>query len=181
MRNLLIDVFDAFEKRIAMVQDILSSSNSLIENYRQQRQTIDSQLRTQMAQSNSLRKKDFDGMMSKVRDHYFSREKELKTVLQKFIDDHQSMIQEIRKSLLSTHANRVPNIVAFHKRFESIKREQEEREAIIRNILFSYEREHQSFSNVMGHLIDNSNVIYFHDFKNAIDHLLTQNAIKINA
>ncbi len=176
MRNLLLDVFDAFEKRIVLVQEILSSSNDLIENYRKERQTIDSQLRNQLAKSRSLRKKDFNIMMSSVRHHYQNKECELKDVLQNFIDDHKSMIGEIRNSLLNTQANGTPNITAFQSRFETIKREQAKREKTIRLTLLSYEEEHNSFSSVMGKLINNGREIEFSEVKLAIDQLLTQNS-----
>lgn len=181
MRNLLIDVFDAFENRIELVQDIISSSNDLIDNYRNERQAIDLHLRNILAQSRSLRKKDFDLMMNNVRQHYLNREKELKTVLQHFIDDHKTMVREIRNSLLTTQASGVPNITAFQQRFETIKTEQINREKMIREILNSYEEEHNSFSTVMGNLIDNDRQIDFSDVKQAIDQLLTQDVASATA
>ena len=115
-------------------------------------------------------------MMIRIRKHYTIREQELKNVLQQFIDDHKSMIKEIRASLLNTQINGVPDITAFQSRFESIKNEQADRERIIRSVLCSYEKEHNSFSTVMGELIKNNRQISFNEVKQAIDQILTQNS-----
>lgn len=176
MKQIILDVIDSYEKRINSLSELIADTYSLIENYHKQRKTSLDKLRNNLAQEESLRKKDFDKMMSRVRLCHKEREQAVKEMIQKFIKEHKDMIAELKYFLGKEKENRYneerKRIAQFKIKLRQIKNEQLDREHEVKKMLGRFKNKQESFNKVVNGLLDKGENIHTREVKQAIDQLV---------
>jgi len=179
MRKMILEIIDSYEKRIKSVSEIIEGAHDLMENFREQRKIMLEELRSNLAHSESLRKKDFDRIMSIIRLQHKEREAEVKSRLRNFLAAHNHMAEELRAQFdgddskqQNTEQDRLNR---FHLSFEQIKKEQENREIEVRKILGRFQFEQKSFIETMDDLLKKGQTISTHELKCAIQVLSPKN------
>jgi hypothetical protein len=90
--NVLEKVISSYEARIQSVEAFFEATGQIFQDFqesllstRQEREKINNQLRENLAQNGSLRKKDFDRMMSVISSYLDESEQEVRGLSQKYL------------------------------------------------------------------------------------------------
>jgi len=104
--RLMDDIISSYEERIAGVQSIFDTTHQLIEGFqdsfldtKQEREKLKVELRENLAQSESLRKKDFDNMMQAILSAQEIKEKEVRDLLKNYLNEQRAMAHTLRDNL----------------------------------------------------------------------------------
>lgn len=119
------EIIKAYAARLEVVKGIVNNTHGLLAEFRIKRETISSQLREFLAKSESLRKKDFDGMMKKILTMQRQREDNVKGVLQVFQQEEEAIVERLRNLAGKGDAVRIKD---FKRMLAKIKDEQQKRE-----------------------------------------------------
>jgi len=190
MRKIILEIIDSYEKRIKSVSEIIEGTHDLMENFREQRKVMLEELRSNLAHSEFLRKKDFDRIMSMIRLQHKEREAEVKSMLRNFIEAHKRMAEELRAQFNSDNQKRQnteqERLNRFHLSFEQIKKEQEQKETEVRKILDRFRNEQKNFTETIDNLLKKGRNISTLEVKCVVhdlylgDHNHQQQPININ-
>jgi len=169
MREIILEIIESYEKRINTVGDIIESAHLLIDKFREQRIAMLEELRCNLAHAESLRKTDFDKIMSEIRRQHKERETEVKVMLQNSIEAHKRMAKELRAQFnrdnQSQQKTEQERLQRFHLSFEQIKKDQEMKEMEVRKILERYQFEQKSFTETIDDLLKKGRNITTHEVK----------------
>lgn len=178
---MILDIIESYEKQIRIVNDILESSQDLIDSYRQHRKATSKRVRDSLARSQSLRKKDFDRMMTHVHSNHNRREEEIKIMLRNYIDQNLDLASRIRRLLQNVNSdsshneNEVEKLMNLRTQLEAIKKEQRKNEQEIRQLLQTYREEQEDFFEQMNGLLQKKRDIRLQELKHAVYHLSQEN------
>jgi septal ring factor EnvC (AmiA/AmiB activator) len=85
--NMLEHIISSYETRIQTVENLFETTHQIFQGLgdsvldaKQERQKISEQLRDSLAQNESLRRKDFDNMMSVISSDQDQKEQEVRTL-----------------------------------------------------------------------------------------------------
>lgn len=119
------DIVASYEARIKVVQAIVEDTRKLLEEFKQKREKMCQELKTALAEHESLRKKDFDKMMEDVLLTQKEREENVKTMLADFQDRETGVMSNLREMLKRGDKLRLKD---FKKTLAKIREEQEIRQ-----------------------------------------------------
>jgi len=175
MRKIILEIIESYEKRINAVSDIIESAHLLVERFREKRIVMLEELRRNLAHSESLRKTDFDRIMSVIQLRHKERETEVKMMLQNFIEAHKRMAEELRTQFDRDNRKRQntkkERLDEFHLRFEQTKKEQERREIEVKTILGRFQNEQKCFTEMIDDLLKKGQTISTHEVKCVVQNL----------
>ncbi|PIS27124.1 MAG: hypothetical protein COT43_12230 [Candidatus Marinimicrobia bacterium CG08_land_8_20_14_0_20_45_22] len=175
MRKIILEIIESYEKRINAVSDIIESAHLLVERFREKRIVMLEELQRNLAHSESLRKTDFDRIMSVIQLRHKERETEVKMMLQNFIEAHKRMAEELRTQFDRDNRKRQntekERLDEFHLRFEQTKKEQERREIEVKTILGRFQNEQKCFTEMIDDLLKKGQTISTHEVKCVVQNL----------
>jgi hypothetical protein len=101
--NLVDGVFCSYEARIQGVECLLETARNVLENFdssvldvRREYDQVSEQLRENLAQNGSLRKKDFDTMMRVMSAEQEERGQEVRDLSKQYLDEQTQLVRELR-------------------------------------------------------------------------------------
>jgi len=104
--NLVDGVFCSYEARIQGVEGLLETARNVLENFdnsvldvRHEYEQVSEQLRDNLAQNGSLRKKDFDSMMRVMAAEQEQRGWEVRELSKRYLDEQTQLVHELRGRL----------------------------------------------------------------------------------
>jgi hypothetical protein len=104
--NVVADIIASYETRIQNVETLLETAHQFLVgfqdsvlNTRQEREEINNQLRQTLAKSGSLRKKDFDSMISIISSRQDQEEQEIRNLSKNYLNEQTNLVHELGKSL----------------------------------------------------------------------------------
>lgn len=104
--NLVDGVFCSYEARIQGVECLLETARNVLENFdnsildvRREYEQVSEQLRENLAQNGSLRKKDFDTMMRVMSTEQEERGREVRELSRRYLDEQRQLVHELRGRL----------------------------------------------------------------------------------
>ena len=104
--NLVDGVFRSYEARIQGVEGLLETARNVLENFdnsildaRPEYDQISEQLRENLAQNGSLRKKDFDTMMRVMSEEQERKGREVRDLSKQYLDEQTQIVHELRGRL----------------------------------------------------------------------------------
>ncbi|MEW5767342.1 MAG: hypothetical protein AB1797_06900 [bacterium] len=102
----ILNIVSSYEIKIQSTSDMFDTTHQLLQGFREsfldtrgEREKISAQLRENLAQTGSLRRKDFDWMMQGILSTQDEKEKEVKDLLRTYLDDQKEMANALRESL----------------------------------------------------------------------------------
>ena len=119
------DIVASYEARIRVVQAIADDTRKLLEEFRSRREKMSRELKEALSKHESLRKKDFDKMMSDIVDLQSWREENVKTTLADFENQEMQVLGGLKGMLQKGEKLRLKD---FKKTLAKIKGEQRVRE-----------------------------------------------------
>ena len=106
--NILEDIISSYEITIQSVEAFFETAHQIVTGLedsifdtRQKRERINDQLRDNLAKNESLRKKDFDSMVSIISSHQNQEEQEIRNLSTGYLNEQTNLIQELRRRLRS--------------------------------------------------------------------------------
>ena len=104
--NVLENIISSYEARIQSVEAFFDVTGQIFQDFqesllstRQEREKINNQLRENLAQNRSLRKKDFDRMMSVISSYLDESEQEVRQLSHKYLNEQTKLAQQLREGL----------------------------------------------------------------------------------
>ncbi len=119
------DIVASYEARIKVIQAIAEDTKKLLEEFREKRERMGQELKEALSQHESLRKKDFDGMMEDILTAQKTREENVKQMLADFQDEEMKVVEGLREMLKRGENLRLKD---FKKTLAKIREEQEIRQ-----------------------------------------------------
>ena len=119
------DIVASYEARIKVVQAVVEDTGSLLEEFKNKREKMGQELKEALSQHESLRKKDFDGMMEDILVAQKTREENVKQMLADFQAEELKVVGNLKEMLKKGEKLRLKD---FKKTLAKIREEQEIRQ-----------------------------------------------------
>ncbi|MFZ5516970.1 MAG: hypothetical protein ACOY90_10055 [Candidatus Zhuqueibacterota bacterium] len=91
MQTITRDFINKYTMRVSKIEEIVSSTYNTLDDCREKRKTNWDRLKDSLAHEKSLRKKDFDLMLSDLQFYQIECEKDMKLTLRLFADEHKNL------------------------------------------------------------------------------------------
>jgi DNA-binding ferritin-like protein len=122
LNNIAADIIASAEARIGVVREIVEDTHQMMSDFKERRETMSKELRETLAKCESLRKKDFDRMMSEIVARQNKREEEVRRMLEDFRKEEEMVTEQLRNLLQKGEEVRIRD---FKKMMQGIRRKQE--------------------------------------------------------
>ncbi len=134
------DIVSSYETKIRSVGAIFDTTHQLLQTFqdsfldtKQQREKLKAQLRENLAKNGSLRKKDFDNMMQEILSNQERGEKEVRDLLNSYLNGQKAMAHSLRTNLAKVKDALVKDQAQRAREFQ----------AVIKDILANQEKRKQ--------------------------------------
>ncbi|MFH1613725.1 MAG: hypothetical protein ABIG61_01395 [Planctomycetota bacterium] len=104
--SVLDSIISSYEARIQSIEAFFDMTGHIFQDFqesllstRAEREKINSQLRENLSQNGSLRKKDFDRMMGVISSHLDESEQEIRQLSHKYLNEQTKLVQQLREGL----------------------------------------------------------------------------------
>jgi len=190
INDLLEDIITSYEDRIQKIETIFNTSQTVTETYhillndfqlslqelRKERTALNTMLRDNMAKNGSLRKNDYDILMSDIFFLLDGKEKEAEDEFHKYIEDQRAMAHFLRQGILgikNTEQNdNKEKIDDFKLGLETILYGQQHRKECAVAKFLEYQDIHKKITRYLQALLDQDVHVSFKDIKKVKRHLL---------
>ncbi len=177
LRNLANSIIDSYEMRVKTVNNLMEQAYHFLESFHTELQEMMVQLKDNLAKSESLRKKDFDRMMSGLTARRNAREEEAERVFQNFHKEEKEMIGRLRNVIVSGGR---PNLDDMEIIKEDILKRQKERETGIVQALKRIQMEQEELKTALKKLLLKGETVKLKDFKLMLKSLKVQQGVRDN-
>jgi uncharacterized protein YoxC len=99
MRNVAQDLIASYDDRVDAIGTIIDNTYQVLDDFKNKRAKLSSELKETLARRQSLRKKDFDRMMNEILLSQEEKEKEVKQNLKNFVKEQKKGARELRDAL----------------------------------------------------------------------------------
>jgi len=171
LRALANGIIDSYEMRVKTVGALMNQANQLLGSFRLETEDMMAVLRDNLAKSESLRKKDFDSMMSNVIELYQQTEEDAEKNLKRFQVEEEEMIIRLRNIILSGNRSSLEDIEAIR---EDILKRQKEREKGIIKALKRFQIEQEDIRVSLRNLLSKGENVKVKDLKIMLKSLSVQ-------
>ncbi|MDP2930627.1 MAG: hypothetical protein Q8N56_03425 [bacterium] len=124
LRDLAEDIIVAHDTRVKIVGEIIEDTHQMMANFKMKREQMAQELQKLLAKGESLRKKDFERMMTDIIDTHAKREEEVKEMLEDFRAEEEMVAEKLRGLLTKGEEVRIRD---FKRMMAEIKQGQEKR------------------------------------------------------
>ena len=122
--DLARDIVVSYDSRVKVVGEIIEDTHEMMNDFRGKREDMSKELREVLAKSESLRRKDFDRMMTDVVSKQNEREEQVKKMLADFRREEEMVAEKLRNLLKKGEGIRIKD---FKEMMVEIKIEQDRR------------------------------------------------------
>ena len=175
-QNIVGDIISSYETRIQGVEALFQTTHRILQGFqdsvldtRQEQERINGQLRESLAQNGSLRKKDFDKMMSVISSHQDQEEQEVRNLSKSYLNEQTNFVQELRESLRNfTEAlagGEVQRVKEFQMLIKEIFAKQEKRKEEVISNLKEFQKEQQETARMLKNLLAKGRELRIKDLK----------------
>ncbi len=177
LRILANSIIDSYEMRVKTVNDLMEQAYHFLESFHTELQEMMVQLKDNLAKSESLRKKDFDRMMSGLTARRNAREDEAGRVFQNFHQEEREMIGRLRNVIVSGGRSNLDDMEIIK---EDILKRQKERETGIVQALKRIQMEQEELKTALKKLLEKGETVKLKDFKLMLKSLKVQQGVRDN-
>jgi hypothetical protein len=149
-----------------------------MQEFRKERDTLNTMLRENLAKTGSLRKSDYDCLMGELFILLDEKEKEAKNEFHKYIEDQKAMISLLRQGILKIKNIRENDskekIEKFKLELETILKAQQQRKELALSKFLEFQQLHKKITLNFHQLINQDTHVFCKDIKNVKKHLLEE-------
>jgi len=171
LRELANSVIDSYEMRVRTVSTLMNQAYHFLKGFQMELEDMIVRLRDDLARAESLRKKDFDRMISDIIERRRQREEEAEQSLKLFHEQEEEMITRLRKIILGGNRSSLEDIEAIK---EDIYRRQKEREKRIIKALKCFQIEQEELRVGLKRLLSKREGIKIKDFRTMLKSVRAQ-------
>jgi hypothetical protein len=182
----------SYETRIQKIQaafesseNLTESSHSLFDNVhnsltdlKKQREILNTRLCDTLAKNGSLRKKDYNTMMSGILANLDQKEREAQCQFLNFIEDQKKTAQSLKNSLLGikdiTSPDASGKISIIKEQLSLISRMQEVRKESVMKTFTDFQNMHNKMMECLEQLLDKGDHLLVNDIKKAKDRIIKE-------
>jgi len=173
---ILENLISSYESRIQSIEAFFEAAGQIFQDFqesllstRTEREKINSQLRESLARNGSLRKKDFDRMMSVISSHLDQSEQEVRQLSKRYLDEQTKLMQQLREglrefkdALAEGQAEKVKELQTLIKEILS---KQDESKKEVTSKLKEFQQGQQQTSKMLKDLLAKGEKLRISDFK----------------
>jgi hypothetical protein len=192
MDDFLANIITSYETRIQKIQTAFQSSESLIESshflfenvhsslidLKTERDLLNSKLSESLAKNESLRKKDYNSMMSSIICALDSKGREAESRFSIFIEDQKETAQSLKNSLLGikdiTSPDVIEKITVIKEKLPQILKQQEVKKGIVMKAFIDYQQMHNRLIECLENLLKRGDRILIQDIKNVKNEIVKE-------
>ncbi|WP_024336578.1 hypothetical protein [Desulfotignum balticum] len=171
LKILAVSIVDSYEIRVNTIYSLLTQANNLLHSFQSELADMINLLRINLANSQSLRRKDFDAMIQNILDHHQKIENEANLSLSAFQKEEQAMIISLRDIIMGNSPDRIEDIEAM---LDQMLKRQENREHDIIKILKHIQVEQEELKTGLKRLLKKGENIRIKDYKAMIKAIRAQ-------
>jgi len=176
MEHIVNNIFSSYEARIQTMGEIFDTTHQLLKSFqesfldtKQEREKINAALRENLAKNGSLRRKDFDNMMQGILSTQDEREKEVRNLLNSYLNEQREMAQALRERLERFKDSLARGEALRLKEFQSLIKEilakQDERKDEVTSRLKEFQKEQEVSAKRLKELLAKGRELRIRDFK----------------
>ena len=184
------NIITSYESRIQKIQTAFQSSENITESshflfdnvhhslyeLKQERALLNSRLCENLAKNGSLRKKDYNTMMSGILSVLDEKEKEAEAQFLSFIDAQKATAQSLKNSLLDikdiTTQDNCEKISIIKEQLARISKLQEMRKEAVMKTFLDFQQMHNKMRTCLENLLEKGDQIMIKDIKKVKDQLI---------
>ena len=156
------DMLDLYDNRLKKVEALRKKSTQLLENLKKQQEELSIQLREFLAKDRSLRRKDFETVISGIRIRQKEREDEVEEELKRFREEMNERKNKLEKILTRGESLRIKD---FKTTIADIQVYQKKREGEIKKLLKDFQKEREDLNTQLKDLWAKGESLRIRDFK----------------
>ena len=183
------DIISSYDTRIQKIQTAFQSSENITESsyslfdiaqnslidLKKEREILNSRICENLAKNGSLRKKDYNTMMSGILDSLDEKEKEAEKQFSIFIEAQKDTAQSLKISLLGikdiTSQDISEKITVIKEQLSQISTQQEKRKETVMKTFSDFQQTHNRIMECLESLLEKGNHIMIKDIKKVIDQI----------
>jgi len=188
--NVLDSIISSYEARIQSIEAFFEVTGHIFQDFqdslldtRQERGKINSQLRENLARNGSLRKKDFDRMMSVISSHLDQSEQEVRRLSKRYLGEQTKLVQQLREGLRDFKDALTEGQTQKAKELQTLIKEiltkQDESKIEVTSKLKEFQQGQQQTSKMLGDLLAKGKELRIRDFKATLGEFKRQRAERI--
>ncbi|MBU0465628.1 MAG: hypothetical protein KKD21_03555 [Proteobacteria bacterium] len=162
LRILAVSIVDSYEIRVDTICSLLTQVNNFLHSFQSELADMMNCLRINLANSQSLRRRDFDSMIRDILDHHQNIENEANLSLSNFQKEEQEMIMSLRDIITGKSHDRIEDGEAM---LEHMLTRQKNREHDIIRILKHIQVEQEELKTGLKKLLEKGENIRIKDYK----------------
>ncbi len=171
LKALANSIIDSYEMRVKTVNTLMDQAYHFLKSFQTEIENMIVRLRDNLAKAESLRKKDFDRMISDVVECRRQSEEEAKHSLKLFQEQEKEMISRLRKIVLGVSSSTLQDMEAIK---EDISTRQKEREKKVIKTLKCFQIELEEFRAGLKKLLSKGEGVKVKDFKVMLNSIRAQ-------
>jgi hypothetical protein len=188
--NILENIISSYEARIQNVEAFFEATGQIFQGFqesllstRQEREKINNQLRENLAQNGSLRKKDFDRMMGIISSYLDESEQEVRLLSGKYLSEQTKLVQQLREGLRNFKdaltEGQTENVKELQTLIKEILARQDESKIEVTSKLKEFQQGQQQTSEMLKDLLVRGEKLRIRDFKAMLGEFKRQRAERI--
>jgi hypothetical protein len=189
--NVLENIISSYEARIQSVEAFFEVTGQIFQDFqdsllistRAEREKINNQLRESLAKNGSLRKKDFDGMMSVISSYLDQSEQEVRQLSHKYLNEQTKLVQQLRESLRNFKdaltEGQTEKVGELQTLIKEILTRQDESKIEVTSKLKEFQQGQQQTSEMLKDLLAKGEKLRIRDFKATLGEFKRQRAERI--
>lgn len=155
--------------------DLLKEFNKFIEDYKAERDQLNFQLEEKLSKTASLRKKDYDRMMSDIRNKLDEKEQNVKEYFSSFIEEQRTLIRFLKGTIFENSVNdNSGKINLLYAELKKISEEMESKKERAIRELNDYQDMNRKIIEKLQELLNRNDQILVKDMKKAREELLNE-------
>lgn len=190
--NILESLIASYETRIQCVETFFEVTGQIFQDFqdslldtRAERKQISDQLKESLAKNGSLRKTDFDRMISVISTHLDQSEKEIRQLSQQYLQEQTGLMNQLRQglrdfkdALVTGQAEKVKDLQTF---IREILNKQDENKNEVASRIREFENGQRQTSEMLRDLLAKGEELRIRDFKTMLAEFRRQRAERIAA
>lgn len=178
-KTILNDIISPYESSIQHMGSLFDITHQFLKGFentfldeRHEREINISELRKNLAQNKSLRKKDFDHMMQGIFADQEEKEGEVRNLLNSYLSEQKEMTHTLRDNLLKVKdalaRGEEERIREFHAMLKEIFARHDERKKEVTSRLKEFQKEQQEMAKRLKDLLAKGRELRINDFKSLL-------------
>jgi hypothetical protein len=178
-KNFVEDIFSSYEARMRSVESLFETTNQILQGFQdsvldtgQERKKISGQLKENLARNGSLRRKDFDNMMSVISSYQDREEQKVRDLSRNYLKEQATLVQELRENLRNfTDAlaeGEAQRVEEFHLLITEVFARQEQRKNEVVSKLKEFQKDQQDTARMLNELLAKGRELRTRDLKSML-------------